>query len=665
MKKRGAFILLAVGLSFLTLPLSAQEKTLDELLNLDLSELLNLKVVSALKGPETINRTPATVRVITAEQIRDNGYFTLEDALADLPGIQFCNILGFNSYVFMRGVPGQNNKILLLVDGIQINELNSGGFYGGGQYNLADVRRIEVVYGPASALYGTNAVSGIINIVTRDPQDGSGGRVNIGLGNYQTRLADARYGYYDKESDFGFNVAAMVKQSDKADLRGEAGDNNWTEEMENYENAAAFEARVRYKGFSAGFVFQDKNASLATTVLGTADEGLAVFSDHGSNWHVRFINTWASYFYDKNKNWSLQSTIYYRSATVMDDSIGDIYLATGDSPGSQVRYYRPNGLIGNETQFRWTPGPRWRFSFGLVLEREHLAESFSITTSAAVDVEAATPAKPNMMTNRLFSGYAQAQVSLFMDLDAFLGVRYDDSSYYGVVNTPRLGLVYNRGKLTAKALYTQAFREPKPWDYTSGLGNPDLEPEKGRSFEVSGGWTFSNHLRFDLSLYRNRLSNLLTRIREGDDSWWDNAGTVTITGGEAGFVYRRGPWKAWAYHTYTSSLDDGDTQVKEIAPHGANIGVLYSFTPDLRLSLRGQYLGERRNSKIIPSTGNDRIEEAFVVQAAVSWSLPAGFDVQLVVNNVLDAVYYHPSNLAPSRYRQPQRSFRIVAGYSF
>ena len=77
-------------------------------------------------------------------------------------------MVSINSYVFQRGVPSQNNLIVLLVDGIQINELNSGGFYGGGQYNLSNVERIEVVYGPASALYGTNAISGIVNIITKN-----------------------------------------------------------------------------------------------------------------------------------------------------------------------------------------------------------------------------------------------------------------------------------------------------------------------------------------------------------------------------------------------------------------------------------------------------------------------------------------------------------------
>ena len=107
----------------------SQEKNLDELLDLNLDQLMTIQVITASKTPQTLSEVPATVRIVTAEQIKTRGYLTLEDALADLPGFQFRNILGFNSYIFMRGVPSQNNKILLLMDGIQINELNSGGFY--------------------------------------------------------------------------------------------------------------------------------------------------------------------------------------------------------------------------------------------------------------------------------------------------------------------------------------------------------------------------------------------------------------------------------------------------------------------------------------------------------------------------------------------------------
>ena len=108
---------------------------LDKLLTYDLSDLMNVEVVSASKGPERINECPATVRVITAEEIKERGYQTLEEALSGLPGFQFRDISGYNSYAFLRGLPSQNNLILVLVDGVQINELNSGGFYGGAQYN--------------------------------------------------------------------------------------------------------------------------------------------------------------------------------------------------------------------------------------------------------------------------------------------------------------------------------------------------------------------------------------------------------------------------------------------------------------------------------------------------------------------------------------------------
>ena len=139
----------------------------EDILTMSLEEMMNVEVTTASKVPQKMRETPTTVRIITAEQIRERGYFTLEAALADLPGFQFRNINGFNTYSFMRGIPSQNNLILLLVDGVQINELNSGGYYGGGQFDLSNTERIEVVYGPSSALYGTNAVSGIINIITK------------------------------------------------------------------------------------------------------------------------------------------------------------------------------------------------------------------------------------------------------------------------------------------------------------------------------------------------------------------------------------------------------------------------------------------------------------------------------------------------------------------
>ena len=120
------FILLSyVELSF------SQSDSLD-IYDYDFNQLSKLKITSALNAPQNIGEVPSTLYIITSTEIKEKGYFTLEEALSDLPGFQFRTILGFNSYVFQRGISNQNNLILVLIDGIQVNELNSGDLYGSG-----------------------------------------------------------------------------------------------------------------------------------------------------------------------------------------------------------------------------------------------------------------------------------------------------------------------------------------------------------------------------------------------------------------------------------------------------------------------------------------------------------------------------------------------------
>ena len=144
---------------------------------------------------------PTTIRIINSEEIKSRGYFTLEEVLSDLPGFQFRNILGVNSYVFQRGIPNQNNLTLILIDGVQINELNSGGFYAGGQFNLANIEKIEVVYGPSSVAWGTNAVSGIINIITKKAKN-SLNELHAAAGSFETTEADFAYSHISKDKGF-------------------------------------------------------------------------------------------------------------------------------------------------------------------------------------------------------------------------------------------------------------------------------------------------------------------------------------------------------------------------------------------------------------------------------------------------------------------------------
>ncbi|HCC47908.1 MAG TPA: hypothetical protein DEQ38_07325 [Elusimicrobia bacterium] len=631
---------------------------LQDLLSYDLAELMNVEVISASKEKEAASQASATVRVITAEQIKERGYLTLEEALAGLPGFQFREISGFNGYVFMRGLPSQNNLILLLVDGVQINELNSGGFYAGAQHNLANVKRIEVVYGPASALYGTNAVSGVVNLITRDPADIGGGSAGALAGGFGTRGTDFSYGFRDDAAGYGVSFSGAMKRTDKHALRGAAGDNNWSQNMENFEEDWSFDGKLEYKDFTFGAVVQDKRASRSTNdkSAGTA------YLDFGTNWHIRFANAWLKHSYAAESGWTLDSRLYYRASTVLDDTVSSVYNLVCSTCGQQGQY-RPNDLFGLESQLSLKPAEGLELTGGAAAERENLARDFSTTYSGDPLARPPAPGSPAMASNELLSLYAQARYDIAQGLRFTGGLRHDNSSSYGKVYTPRAGLVYNREQLTLKLLYGEAFRAPKPWDRTYGAGNPGLHPEEMTSAELSGAYAFNGNLRADLALYRNKLDNILEL--DGAANRYVNSGDIETRGLEAQLEYARGPLKGRLSYTCQVSEDDAGEDIEEIARHGAGAGLFYAFGRQLKLDVEGRWSGRRKNTRTIAATGSDYVGAAFVADAALSFLNSRNLTASLIGKNIFNSRYYHTSNRPPDRYRQPARQLLLQFGYAF
>jgi outer membrane receptor for ferrienterochelin and colicins len=645
-----------LGFAFLlfTTQTFSQENELEKLLRLDIEDLTGITVITATKSPTNINEVPATVKVITSEIIKENGYLTLEDALSTLPGFQFRNILGFNSYVFQRGLPNQNNLALLLVDGIQINELNSGGFYAGGQFNLDNVKRIEVIYGPASALYGTNAISGVINIITKDPEDNRGFSISGLYGSFKTYNGNAAYGYYDEKEEFGFRIAGMVKSSQKADLAGSEGDYNWYSNMENYEDDYSIDLKSQYRNLKFGFTFQNKQSSRTTNYKSTGTNYL----DRNTLWNISFVNSYLKYYRKFSSNLDLLATLYYRNSTILDNTVAYI------TDTSQVAYYRPNNLTGIESMFSYSPLQDLKLIGGVVFEYESLANDYSITYSNSSSEKPPAPKAPMMDNNTLLSLYLQAQYKISGSFNLYGGARFDHSSVYEDIVTPRFGLVFNENKFTVKLLYSEAFRAPKPWDYTFGLGNADLKPEKMRSIELATQYSLSQHFNIDLSIYKNKLSDLITTETINNNSKNINSGDVSTTGLEINLDYKGKSVRSFLNYTYNSSIDNNRATIPEIAKHSANIGITYYPSEDAVLSLRCSYLGERKNPKIISSTGKDYIDNAVVVYTTWSYTGLEKFRISLIVNNLLNQTYYDTSNRPPDRYRQQQRAILLRAEYN-
>ncbi|MBN1579001.1 MAG: TonB-dependent receptor [Chitinispirillaceae bacterium] len=182
-------------------------------------------VTSVSKKAENIREAPATVMIITDQDIRNRGYIDLDALFSDLPGFTVCRPFSITyTHFYQRGYRSNLiDRTLLLVDGREENDLWSNAIYNTRQYPISNVKRVEVLYGPASTMYGANALVGVINIITKDPDETPKDRplslnANVGGGSCKTGYIDATLSA--KRKHVSFSASARHFRSDELDLSG-------------------------------------------------------------------------------------------------------------------------------------------------------------------------------------------------------------------------------------------------------------------------------------------------------------------------------------------------------------------------------------------------------------------------------------------------------------
>lgn len=184
-----------------------------------------ITVTSVSKFEETLDEAPASIYVLTSEDIENRGYLDLEQVLRDLPGFSLSKS-GGPGYVLVypRGYRSTlNDKFLLLIDGIEQNDLNSDNAVINRQIALSNIKQIEVIYGPSSTMYGANAFSAVINIITKDAKFNSDNKysadIQTNYGTWNTQFIDAMVNR--KLKNGYFSVTARLFHSDEMDLTDE------------------------------------------------------------------------------------------------------------------------------------------------------------------------------------------------------------------------------------------------------------------------------------------------------------------------------------------------------------------------------------------------------------------------------------------------------------
>src|SRR5947209_11354587 len=174
---------------------SAEPQRSPDLADLSIEELGNIQVTSVSKHAERLLDAPAAIFVITGEDIRRSGATRLPEALRLAPNLEVARVSASSYAISARGFNGTTaNKLLVLIDGrIVYTPLFSGVFWDAQDVILEDVERIEVISGPGAALWGANAVNGVINVITRRSSDTQGGYAYARSGSLE-RGYGARYG---------------------------------------------------------------------------------------------------------------------------------------------------------------------------------------------------------------------------------------------------------------------------------------------------------------------------------------------------------------------------------------------------------------------------------------------------------------------------------------
>ena len=679
--------LFAFAAMFLSASLAAQEPESDPLAGMSLEELMDLSVVTASNVSERLGDAPATVIVLSREDIRDRGYSDLSQMFDDLPGMQI--VRPFGATYLKNYWRGYRNTIgdpyLLMVDGIVFNHLYFNTADVLVTFPMSNIERVEVVYGPASSIYGPNAFMGVVNIITTRGRDENGSyeRGQFSAGSFDRRLADVSY-FYQSDA-FRMSVAGRIDNGDVDQSSGERYEYTkdryysdrrlWGGFLDNPELGGSFTSPHRNRGVDLRAWFGGIEAGVQYYVL-DAGYGVEYAADR-----AQAKATWARPDFSAHVRGSrklgekLSSTtlVRYRTSKVTNDSFFVQSYASTDQTGrpqqqADFSYWQAlNSSWSLFQDFDLAVTPRLSVAAGFKYEQKDLQKAYDIhygPTLPASEIDASSypypqpPVKSVLRQNHITTDdqgvYVQGRFALSDHTRLNLGVRYDDNSAYGSATTLRAGVVENRGPWVFKALFGQAFQEPTPrllyGGWTGSGSDPDLDPERSDTMELSASYNRRSFATL-ASLYWVRNEDTIVNTTSGAENISDRE--VIGLDYHAQLLLnipRVGRTKLWGYysHLFTAEeqgvpdeLDRDEERIGDLANDQLRLGATAQLGRHLTTTLSGRYVSSRRT---VVSNPVDVVPSYTTVDAFMRLNdlFVKGLGLSLRAANLFDEEYFHP-----------------------
>jgi len=602
--------------ALLTLPIPAQGQEPAEV-----SYPLGEVVVTGTRTPRTLAESPFVTSVITEEEIRRFGWTTLEEALKEIPGLV---TQVSQSGVYSVNIQGfRDNKVLVLVDGMPVNS-KVRNRVDLSLIPLQNVERIEIVKGPQSTLYGSDAIAGVIHIITRSPEKpqfslySRGGTPSQQEHFFSYALTSGKWKAllsYDRRSSDGIDLNPSDPALDFPE-------------------------------------FRKNNYSAKIQISLTPSSSLTLQDDSFHNYSKTFLwnasrqtkTSWV--FWDRR---SIQQARYQMSTK--RGARLQVFAYSNPFYHSFTEIRPPRPATRSDIRDRYQ---RYEVQYDYPLTEAHL---LTVGADSIQDRYTSDRISPRTQTVRLQEGYLQGQWEFARTWEGVYGFRWTDHSRFGGEGTPRAGLVKHfsprfRTKLSAG----KGFRSPEPTELFQDfliptgpgtairiLGNPDLSPETSKNYQLT--LEFGPHARsfYRLNGFFNRVNNLILFIQQDDpntpdvEEWrYQNVEAARVQGVEWEGQYRFSPAfsiQAGGVFQNARNLTTGKTL--EFTPDAqANVRFLF-HNPHSSSSIRFTYVGTQQFGISTESAGSQpgKVKQYTLMDVEFTIPLP-GYRLFLGVNNL-------------------------------
>jgi len=544
-------------------------------------------VVTATRTEVSKEKTASTVTQISRQEIEDNQYPSLTSALRTVPGLTIADAgtVGSVAGMFLRGTNSYHTAVL--VDGRPL-PANLAGTFNIETLSMDNIERIEVLSGPASALYGGNTIGGVINLVTRSGK-----------------------GLEKPEGELLIEAGSDSTVREGISYRGNSGIVDYSIEGNHFHtDGERINSAYNLSNASAHLGAQVSRDLYLQTDIRFYDGSVGVpgpISGFGANDPLAHLKTrsWSispGLVWQVNESWKQKLTYTYSNF----EQEASKFTGLGQNNDVQLDEH----FIDYQNEFHITD--KWALTFGGTYQNRAFTRFNDDVHANDVD-----------STENNWSLFLQSQLEIAEGLNLVGGLRYDDYSLFGDSFTGRIGLSYRLPEVRTlvHANYGTAFAPPTPQDVQPALyGNPLLiEPERSRGWEAGIEQPFWNEKgTFSATYFRNEIRDLI----QFDPTLFvlTQTARARTEGVEVGFKLE--PCRQLALnanYTYLKAMDlENDVRLVRRPRHQLNAGLVYSPTETVRLGVSCNYVADREDGF---GVSQQKIDDYVNVRLTASWKV--------------------------------------------